>query len=311
MGSSSNHNNDTSSSSRQDNRNHNGFDYGSSPWDNDGTTTTTTTAPRYQVPRTNDRNSFDSSFGSSGYDNSYHNNHTSSNMSSSSPMPMDYQQDSGSGSGGPLCPGHNMPCRLLTANTSTNPGRQFYKCAMPDDQKCDFFEWADDDVQENNWNNLVDDGGGNGGAIDQGNVKDMHRENLRIFGHRSFRPGQKDAIEQAIRGRDVFVLMPTGGTLYLRSPTYIYIYIYIHIARSKSIHRVRLFSFLIPIFPSLSFFFRWQVSVLPVTSMVLSGTRCYCVPAFVTDSGSSAVIDQTWYPVGVSELFTRLPHRTG
>eukprot|EP00536_Pseudo-nitzschia_multiseries_P017448 jgi/Psemu1/264303/estExt_Genewise1Plus.C_15560004 len=39
----------------------------------------------------------------------------------------------------------------------------------------------------------------------------MHEENRRVFGHRSFRKGQEDVIEKAIQGRDVFVLMPTGG----------------------------------------------------------------------------------------------------
>ncbi|EOD12459.1 hypothetical protein EMIHUDRAFT_52545, partial [Emiliania huxleyi CCMP1516] len=33
----------------------------------------------------------------------------------------------------------------------------------------------------------------------------------RIFGHRSFRPMQRRVIEAAMRGEDVFVLLPTGG----------------------------------------------------------------------------------------------------
>ena len=106
----------------------------------------------------------------------------------------------------PLCPGHNMPCRLLTANTAANAGRQFYKCAMSEDQACDFFQWADG--MEGNWNNM---NGGGGNPTAAGKIKDMHTENLRIFGHRSFRPGQEEVIEQSIRGKDVFVLMPTGG----------------------------------------------------------------------------------------------------
>ena len=36
-------------------------------------------------------------------------------------------------------------------------------------------------------------------------------ESRHKFGHRSFRPGQQDVIANAIAGRDVFVLMPTGG----------------------------------------------------------------------------------------------------
>ena len=31
------------------------------------------------------------------------------------------------------------------------------------------------------------------------------------FGHESFRAGQREIIEYALRGYDAFVLMPTGG----------------------------------------------------------------------------------------------------
>ena len=105
----------------------------------------------------------------------------------------------------PLCPGHNQPCLVLTANTSANAGRQFYKCSLPDDQKCDFFQWVDG--MDGNLNNTFDDEP----AYDTNDVKDMVRENQRKFGHRKFRPGQREIIEKAIRGQDVFVLMPTGG----------------------------------------------------------------------------------------------------
>jgi superfamily II DNA or RNA helicase len=128
----------------------------------------------------------------------------SGGFSTSSAMPP---PTSSSSEEAPFCPGHSMPCRLLTANTSTNMGRQFYKCAMQEGQTCDFFQWADG--LENNWNNVDEGGGGQSAAT--GDVKDMNTENLRIFGHRYFRPGQKEVIEQAIQGRDAFVLMPTGG----------------------------------------------------------------------------------------------------
>lgn len=39
----------------------------------------------------------------------------------------------------------------------------------------------------------------------------MTAENRRVFGHQEFRSGQQQIIDQAIQGRDVFVLMPTGG----------------------------------------------------------------------------------------------------
>ena len=107
----------------------------------------------------------------------------------------------------PLCPGHGLPCRCLTANTSINMGREFYKCSLPEGQSCEFFQWKDG--MEGNWNDNHSNGGTNGN-MDRGQILEMNEENRRVFGHRSFRPGQKDVIEQAIQGRDVFVLMPTG-----------------------------------------------------------------------------------------------------
>lgn len=35
--------------------------------------------------------------------------------------------------------------------------------------------------------------------------------NLKVFGHTGFRPAQKEIVMQAVAGRDLFVLMPTGG----------------------------------------------------------------------------------------------------
>jgi bloom syndrome protein len=63
---------------------------------------------------------------------------------------------------------------------------------------------------ESNWND--DDAGGVADAdYNSGELKDMFAENRRKFGHPCFRPGQQQVIEHAIQGRDVFVLMPTGG----------------------------------------------------------------------------------------------------
>ena len=108
------------------------------------------------------------------------------------------------GKGAPLCPGHNQPCRILTASTAANVGRQFYKCSMPDSEQCDFFEWADG--MDGNLNEVAA-----GFSEGTGKAKDVYAENRRKFGHHSFRPGQQQVIENAIMGRDVFVLMPTGG----------------------------------------------------------------------------------------------------
>jgi hypothetical protein len=118
----------------------------------------------------------------------------------------------------PSCPGHGVPCRILTAGTAANEGRQFYKCSLPEGEQCDFFEWADG--VEGSLNPAAAAGGdgdygsygGYGGtAPGATETKDMHVEARRKFGHHSFRPGQQQVIENAISGRDVFVLMPTGG----------------------------------------------------------------------------------------------------
>jgi bloom syndrome protein len=82
-------------------------------------------------------------------------------------------------------------------------GRQFYKCCLPEGQQCDFFQWADG--IEGNLNPPLGQYGSTG------IIKDIWRENRRIFGHHSFRKGQEEVIQHAVQGRDVFVLMPTGG----------------------------------------------------------------------------------------------------
>ncbi len=108
----------------------------------------------------------------------------------------------------PVCPGHGKPCRVLTAQTQNNLGRQFYKCSMPDEEQCDFFEWVD-----GNSGNAFDGSGISYGQLigNSGETKDVYSEVRRVFGHTGFRPGQKDVIANAMLGRDVFVLMPTGG----------------------------------------------------------------------------------------------------
>jgi DEAD/DEAH box helicase/GRF zinc finger len=110
----------------------------------------------------------------------------------------------------PLCPMHNTPCRLLTARSEANAGRPFYKCALLDHTACDFFQWADG--QETTWNqNSTNSSPWNDLNSPAGDILDYSTENRRKFGHSSFRPGQREVIENALQGRDVFVLMPTGG----------------------------------------------------------------------------------------------------
>ena len=54
-------------------------------------------------------------------------------------------------------------------------------------------------------------GGGTRGGASGGETKEFVSEVRRVFGHSGFRPGQREVIECAMAGRDVFVLMPTGG----------------------------------------------------------------------------------------------------
>jgi hypothetical protein len=159
----------------------------------------------------------------------------------------------------PHCPGHNIPCRIYTARSAANNGRQFYKCSLRDSsQQCDFFQWVDG--LDTNYSNTGTNTSTNSFNMDNnvsrnaicgdddnhmsvasttstsstayvskayqndisnhnhisnycngGITKDPMMESQHKFGHRSFRPGQQDVIVNAIAGRDVFVLMPTGG----------------------------------------------------------------------------------------------------
>jgi hypothetical protein len=48
-------------------------------------------------------------------------------------------------------------------------------------------------------------------TADEAQLDKFDLVNWKVFGHRSFRPQQKDIVMQAVAGRDLFVLMPTGG----------------------------------------------------------------------------------------------------
>jgi superfamily II DNA helicase RecQ len=48
-------------------------------------------------------------------------------------------------------------------------------------------------------------------TADEAQLDKFDLVNLKVFGHRGFRPQQKDIVMQAVAGRDLFVLMPTGG----------------------------------------------------------------------------------------------------
>ena len=48
-------------------------------------------------------------------------------------------------------------------------------------------------------------------AVGDVDMSSVEATNSRVFGHRNFRPGQREIVQNALLGKDVFVLMPTGG----------------------------------------------------------------------------------------------------
>eukprot|EP01041_Mallomonas_annulata_P005716 gene5716-11539_t len=118
--------------------------------------------------------------------------------------------DNSNNANNPLCE-CGLSSVLLTSRQEQSRDRRFFKCPNSRDteQQCNFFQW--------------EDGGGNFNFNDSnaststnvndrvcGAVKDIVVENSRMFGHRTFRHGQKECIDAAIRGQDVFCLMPTA-----------------------------------------------------------------------------------------------------
>lgn len=209
----SNNNNNYSSSYNSDNGYKPTSQYGNN---NSYQSSGATFGESYDSYQNNRKNGGGGTFGES-YDNNFGQNNYNDNNSNYGGQQTDGFADNKSSMGGnegaPLCPGHNVPCRVLTAQTATNNGRQFYKCSLPEGEQCDFFEWADG----NDGNMFESNTGGSGGGYDGGSfvtsqdTLDIYNENRRIFGHPGFRPGQQEVIENAMKGRDVFVLMPTGG----------------------------------------------------------------------------------------------------
>jgi superfamily II DNA helicase RecQ len=89
---------------------------------------------------------------------------------------------------------------------------------LSEGEQCDFFQWVDG-IEGNMFNNNSDSSTNMYNNTSSAQISfqpgrdtlDVNNENRRIFGHPGFRPGQKQVIENAMQGRDVFVLMPTGG----------------------------------------------------------------------------------------------------
>lgn len=110
--------------------------------------------------------------------------------------------------GAPMC--HcGTPASINTSRQERSMGCKFYSCAHPRDSpsNCGFFEWENpDEVQS-----LPSHTAAGGPAADQSGQKDHMIELQSRFGHRGYRLGQKECVEAALSGRDVFCLMPTGG----------------------------------------------------------------------------------------------------
>ncbi|ETI52300.1 hypothetical protein, variant 1 [Phytophthora nicotianae P1569] len=126
--------------------------------------------------------------------------------------PQSYQCGGDSSNKNPMC-----SCGMTTVEArvqhGANANRLYYRC-----NTCGFHSWVD----------AASSSGGNSGvhqtrprAIEQPCVSSDPSVNSKmqrakrvlrdVFGHNSFRPNQERTVMEAFSGRDVFVLMPTGG----------------------------------------------------------------------------------------------------
>lgn len=99
-----------------------------------------------------------------------------------------------------------VECARLVSNTAANPGRAFFKCP-----ECGSFEWESQSAEPAYISSSPPPLVTNRSVPCSGEVLNFDYENSTTFGHRSFRPGQREVVQAAMEGRDCFVLMPTGG----------------------------------------------------------------------------------------------------
>ena len=106
-------------------------------------------------------------------------------------------------------------CDIMSARkTSTQPqslNRSFFCCSKPRDSpdRCTFFQWEDGLPNASRY----DMDSSTIAATTNSTVlmKDIWVALKDMFGHNEFRHGQRECVEAALGGRDVFCLMPTGG----------------------------------------------------------------------------------------------------
>lgn len=123
-----------------------------------------------------------------------------------------FQDRDGGESGNPRC-----SCGLVTTESRVQHGknaqRMYYRCS-----NCGFHSWMDDDSTESRGKTLFT---ANDFIEQQPCVSHNETVNSKmqrakqilrdVFGHNAFRPNQERVVMEAFEGRDVFVLMPTGG----------------------------------------------------------------------------------------------------
>lgn len=122
----------------------------------------------------------------------------------------------------PLCLQHVEPCALLACRRGVNAGRNFFKCARPRYQQCDFFKWADevaravaqvDEIEEDETNlrrarDLPPWKPAPAVVHEHMSLDDALEE---VFGFESWRPGQREAVTRLLNGDSVLAVLPTAA----------------------------------------------------------------------------------------------------